>query len=80
MYYEFNISLNGNHLFATAKRSATNENAAVKIGQILQVKFPAKEGYEVTISYYPEVGFEGEPIHAKTNIAKAIDELYKEGK
>ena len=51
MYYEINVSLNGQHLFATAKRSITNKIALEVIYRIFKEKFPQEEGYNITVSY-----------------------------
>ena len=56
MYYEINISLNGQHFFATDKRSITNDIALKVIYKILKEKFPIEEGYNVTVSRYDTVG------------------------
>lgn len=56
MYYEINISLNGKHLFATARRSITTENELVQVNKIFQDKFPQQEGYSITITHHPEIG------------------------
>ena len=50
MYIEFNIALNGKHLFATHKRSCTNSEKAKALNEILQEKFPLSEGYVITAS------------------------------
>ena len=50
MYYEINVSLNGQHLFATNKRSITNKIALNVIYKIFKEKFPQEEGYDILVS------------------------------
>lgn len=54
MYIEFNVSLNGKHFFATAKRSCTDSNKADELKKVLLEKFPESEGYKVTASMNPQ--------------------------
>ncbi len=56
MYYEINVSLNGQHFFATDKRSITNKIALEVIYKILKQKFPIEEGYHLSVTYYETVG------------------------
>jgi hypothetical protein len=56
MYYEINVSLNGQHLFATDKRSITNKATMEKVYKILKEKFPLEEGYDIIVSRYETVG------------------------
>lgn len=56
MYYEINVSLNGQHLFATDKRSITNKIALEVIYRIFKQKFPQEEGYDIMVSYYETTG------------------------
>lgn len=56
MYYEINVSLNGQHLFATDKRSITNKIALKVIYKIFKEKFPQEEGYNIMVSYYETTG------------------------
>lgn len=51
MYYEINIALNGQHFFATDKRSITTERALKEVYPILKEKFPSEEGYDILVSY-----------------------------
>lgn len=56
MYYEINVSKDGRHFFATAKRSITSkEELKIKL-QVIMEKFPEDEGYTVMVFYYPESG------------------------
>lgn len=57
MYFEINISLNGDHYFATAKRSITTAKKAAAVILDLRKRFPAKEGYEISVTCYHEVGY-----------------------
>jgi hypothetical protein len=50
MYYEINVSFYGKHYFATSERSITDETHLQHIVQTFADKFPANEGYEITIS------------------------------
>jgi hypothetical protein len=50
MYYELNVSQKGNHYFATAPRSLTDESKAVAAYRDFVVRFPASEGFEVHLS------------------------------
>lgn len=56
MYYEINVSLNGQHLFATDKRSITSTQTLETIYNILKEKFPKEEGYNITVTKYETVG------------------------
>ena len=56
MYYEINVSLNGQHFFATDKRSITNKIALDVIYRVLKTKFPQEEGYHITVTYYETIG------------------------
>lgn len=56
MYYEFNISLNGKHLFATAERSAQTMNKVYKLLKVFKEKFPAEEGYKIDVTYWEKTG------------------------
>ena len=56
MYYEINVSLNGQHLFATDKRSITDTHKLETVYNILKEKFPVKEGYYLTVTHYETVG------------------------
>jgi hypothetical protein len=56
MHYEFNVSLNGQHLFGTHERSAQSMIQADALAKVLQTKFPKSEGYEVTCTYWAAVG------------------------
>lgn len=55
MYYEINVSLNGRHFFATAKRSITTISDLKKVYPVIKAKFPKEEGYKIMVSEHPEV-------------------------
>jgi hypothetical protein len=55
-HYEINVSYKGRHLFATAERSAVTETSAIMLLNVLRERFPAKDGYEVTATYWENVG------------------------
>lgn len=56
MSYEINVALNGQHFFATDKRSITNQMALEKVYRVLKEKFPLEEGYDIIVSKYETVG------------------------
>ena len=56
MYYEINVSLYGQHFFATDKRSITNKSALNRVYKVLKEKFPVEEGYDILVTYYETVG------------------------
>ena len=56
MYYEINVALNGQHFFATDKRSITDKWKLEKIYKILKTKFPEEEGYNIIVTKYETVG------------------------
>lgn len=56
MYYEINVSLNGQHLFATAERSLTTWHSAKMAYELLRERFPASEGFGVTMTRWESVG------------------------
>jgi hypothetical protein len=56
MYYEINVTLNGQHLFATDKRSITNKVALKVVYKIIKEKFPQEEGYHIMVSQWETKG------------------------
>ena len=56
MYYEINVALNGQHFFATDKRSITTKRDLKKVYSVLKEKFPLEEGYDILITHYETVG------------------------
>ena len=51
MYYQFNVSRNGVHLFTTGENTATTQDRAEKLAIMFRAKFPESEGYKVTVRY-----------------------------
>ena len=56
MYYEINVAFKGRHFFATADRSITDRKTAEDTYRIFQKKFPASEGYEISVRRWELVG------------------------
>lgn len=56
MYYEINVHLNNRHFFATAERSLTTEAEARWLYLLFQQKFPASEGYGMTVQKIETTG------------------------
>lgn len=56
MYYEINVSLNGQHFFATDKRSITNKQALEKVYKVFKEKFSPEDGYDIIVSRIETVG------------------------
>lgn len=56
MRYEINVSLNGKHFFATAERSLTTKEDAMKVLVAIIKKFPKSDGFKVDISEWREEG------------------------
>ena len=54
--YEINVSLNGQHFFATDERSITSIYELKKVFPIIKEKFPKSEGYEITVTYWEKIG------------------------
>lgn len=65
MHYEINISLNGQHFFATAPRSIQSEFELREVYPILSNKFPEKEGYEISVYRFEESSHEIKPFSKK---------------
>ena len=55
-WYEINVSKDGRHLFATAKRSITNKWDLERVFPIIKRKFPEDEGYKVSVAAQVEYG------------------------
>ncbi len=49
-HYEINVSLNGNHLFATHERSLNDIRKLRHVLALFQEKFPPSEGFQVLVS------------------------------
>ena len=56
--YEINVSLNGQHFFATHERSIVSERKLKKIYGVFKEKFPESEGYEISVTYWMKSGRE----------------------
>lgn len=56
MFYEINVSLNGQHFFATDKKSITNKATMEKMYKVFSEKFPRTEGYEILVSQWETMG------------------------
>jgi hypothetical protein len=56
MNFEINISKNGKHFFATAKRSCTDSIKAYEVLKELAARFPDSEGYAITLTKYSTSG------------------------
>lgn len=56
MYYEITVSINGRHLFATAERSIIAKWQLDIIYDIFKRKFPAEEGYKISITKWEKTG------------------------
>lgn len=52
MSYEFNISKNGKHVFATHERSCNDQHKALELWQMFEQRFPESEGYKVTCTEF----------------------------
>ena len=55
-HYEINVSFEGSHVFATAPHSARSESEAIGLLKLMQLKFPEKDGYEVSATYWAVSG------------------------
>lgn len=57
MHYEINVSRNGKHLFATSERSLKDtESAHALAAEFKQVRFPASQGFVVTMTRWDSIG------------------------
>lgn len=56
MYYEINVAKNGEHFFATAERSITNESKAAEMTVEFMKKFPIEQGYEISVTMWQHMG------------------------
>ena len=50
MSYEINVSKNGSHFFATAKRSLSTKSQMEEVFKSFVIKFPSEEGYLLSVS------------------------------
>lgn len=51
-HYEINVSLNGQHFFATAPRSCTSERDARKVATAIRERFLEQAGFKVDVTYW----------------------------
>ncbi len=56
MYYEINVSLDGQHFFATAARSITTTFKLREVLHQIVTRFPKEEGFVVTVSEEVQYG------------------------
>lgn len=56
MHYEIIVTKNGDHLFATAPRSISNEIELIKLYTILRLKFIEADGYKLKVNKWETVG------------------------
>lgn len=70
MYYEINVARNGRHVFATAKRSLTDERAALRLYAEFKTLFDSPE-VAISVSYYAE--------EARDVTASFAKHLFKDG-
>lgn len=49
MYYEINVSKNGDHFFATSDRSISCKNKLIAVLGNFVRSFPKDEGYEIKV-------------------------------
>jgi len=56
MWYEINVSKDGQHYFATHERSITTIDRAVEIRDRLKLAMPEEEGFEYTITQWQKTG------------------------
>lgn len=55
-HYEINVAKDGRHFFATAPRSARDEDEAAKLFAAIQQRFPESEGFSVSCTRWNCVG------------------------
>lgn len=60
MYFEINVSLNGEHFFATAERSIQDRAKLRSVLEALVAAFPTAIGYEINVTKWIN---QGEPIN-----------------
>ena len=58
MWYEINVSRDGQHYFATDKRSITTLARALDVRELLKKAMPEEEGFEYTITQWNTVGIQ----------------------
>ena len=56
MYYEINVSLNGQHFFATDKRSVQTQGQLHRVYAEIIRAFPADRGFEIGVTRWESRG------------------------
>lgn len=56
--YEINVSLHGQHFFATHERSIVSTHKLKEVYGVFKEKFPESEGYEISVTYWTKCGEE----------------------
>jgi hypothetical protein len=56
-YYQINVAQNGRHLFATGPNSCWDEASARKAFNEIVRRFPASEGFEVSVTLWEGRGY-----------------------
>jgi hypothetical protein len=56
-YYEINVSLNGEHHFATAPRSIKTADVCKARMRMFKKRFPESEGFEITATHWECLGY-----------------------
>lgn len=56
--YEINVSLHGQHFFATHERSIVSERKLKEVYNVFKEKFPKADGYEISVTYWTKSGKE----------------------
>ena len=49
MFYQINVSLNGQHFFETDKYSIPNKAIMEKLYKVFKEKFPVEENYDILV-------------------------------
>ena len=60
-HYEINVSLNGQHFFATAERSLTTRDKMQRVYAALNDRFPASEGFKISVTEWNAYGKSVDP-------------------
>lgn len=77
-YFEINVANKQGHYFATSPRSITsNDKAKLVLADLIQ-RFPANEGFKISVSFHPEIGYDSYNTEINlNNYDKLIDKLSK---
>lgn len=49
LFYQINVSLNGQHFFETDINSIPNKTTMEKVYKVFKEKFPIEEGYDILV-------------------------------